>query len=86
MEGEKVLYRVCFALLSYFVKHIKAKDSTWKGTIKQRGLQGAFIHFCKEIPVTPNTLLNKGFRYRNFSKSTIEKEHAIIGADLKAKL
>ena len=85
LEGEKVLYRVCFALLSYFVKHVKAKDSTWKGTIKQRGLQGAFIHFCKEIPVTPNTLLNKGFRYRNFSKSTIEKEHAIIGADLKAK-
>jgi len=43
----------------------------WSGAIKKRGLQGAFIHFCREIPVSPRTLLEKCFRYRNFSKATI---------------
>ena len=85
LEGEKVLFRVCFAILSYFVRHIKSKSSSWTGSIKQRGLQGAFIHFCKEIPVTPNSLLNKGFRYRNFSKASIDKFTIIVEADLKAK-
>ena len=85
LEGEKVLYRSCFAIVSYFIKHIKAKGSSWKGSIKQRGLQGAFIHFCKEIPVTPNSLLNKGFRYRNFSKSSIDKINSLVEIELKAK-
>ena len=84
LEGEKVLYRICFAILSYFVRHIKSKGS-WNGSIKQRGLQGAFIHFCKEIPVTPNSLLNKGFRYRNFSKNSIDKFTIIVETDLKVK-
>ena len=83
LEGEKVLYRTCFAIVSYFVRHIKANGS-WKGTIKQRGLQGAFIHFCKEIPVTPNSLLNKGFRYRNFKTASIEKTNKLVELEITA--
>ena len=85
LEGEKILYRICFAILSFFVRHIKAKGSSWNGSIKQRGLQGAFIHFCKEIPVTPNSLLNKGFRYRNFSKASIDKFTDIVVSEYKTK-
>ena len=26
-------------IISYFIRHLKAKGSSWKGSIKQRGLQ-----------------------------------------------
>ena len=86
LEGEKILYRICFAIISIFVRHIKTKGSSWNGSIKQRGLQGAFIHFCKEIPVNPNNLLNKCFRYRNFSRSNIQKANNLMEMELKVKL
>ena len=85
IEGEKVLYRVCFAMVSIFTRHIKVKGSSWSGSIKKRGLQGAFIHFCKEIPVTPNSLLRKCFRYRNFSKASIIKLSVEVESELKSR-
>ena len=58
--------------------------SKWSGAIKKRGLQGAFIHFCREIPVSPAALLEKGFRYRNFSKSTINQLKMKIELEVKS--
>jgi len=103
VEGDKVLYRVCCALVSIFTKKLQGKPtqnsgdgsnpsggggggdpSKWSGAIKKRGLQGAFIHFCREIPVSPAALLEKGFRYRNFSKSTINQLKMKIELEVKS--
>ena len=52
VEGYKIFYRIAFALVRTFVKYIRSGNSKWNGLIDSRGVKGAFIYFCKEIPVS----------------------------------
>lgn len=52
VEGYKIFYRITFALIRTFVKYIRSGNSKWNGLIDSRGVKGAFIYFCKEIPVS----------------------------------
>ena len=85
VEGYKIFYRIGFALLKSFVKFVKFGGSKWSGIIGSRGLQGAFMYFCQEIPVEPNNLLKKGFKIRGFSRESIEKTYLRTEIDLKAR-
>ena len=56
----------------------------WSGAIQKRGLHGAFIHFCRDIPVSAAWLVDKGFRYKNFSKATIQQLKMRIEVEVKS--
>lgn len=85
IEGNKILYGICFTLLHMFTEALRGNDAKWKGSIKNRGLKGAMYHFCKEIPCSPNALLNRCFKFRGFSRAEINKIAVQVEMDLKSR-
>lgn len=84
VEGCKIFYRVGFALIRIFVKCLRLGTSKWQGLIESRGLMGAFMYFCREIPVNPDALLRKSFRIRRFSRAHLQKTFLRTEVQLKA--
>eukprot|EP00095_Tigriopus_kingsejongensis_P002050 maker-scaffold254_size236139-snap-gene-0.9 protein:Tk02050 transcript:maker-scaffold254_size236139-snap-gene-0.9-mRNA-1 annotation:"tbc1 domain family member 24 isoform x4" len=84
VEGQKVLIRCCLSVLRQFSKQLKTNPSL-KSDIKKQGLNSAFIKFCQEIPVSPSVILERAFRFRGLSRSSMDKMNLRIEIDLKAK-
>lgn len=84
IEGQKLLYRVSLALVRYFSKTLRS-NSNFNGAVKNNGLRGAFYKFAKEIPVSPATILQRSFKFRDFGRAKIQKHYLSIEIDLKAK-
>ena len=84
IEGQKVLYRVSSALVRYFSKALR-NDPNYTGAVKKLGLKGAFQKFAKEIPISPSTLLDRCFKFRDFGRAKIQKHYLRIEIDIKAR-
>lgn len=83
-EGNKVLYRVCFCIVHNFAKRCRIKNSPILKNIKDNGLKNTFRDFCRTMPVSPNELLERSFKFRGFSKSAIQKASIHVEVDLKS--
>ena len=84
IEGQKVLYRTSLALTRFFCKALKSKP-TLSESVKKMGLVGAFHKFAAEVPVSPGSLLDKSFKFRDFGRAKIQKYFLRIETDIKAR-
>ncbi|XP_059081665.1 GTPase-activating protein skywalker-like isoform X2 [Tigriopus californicus] len=83
-EGQKLLFRCCLSILRQFGKVIRANPSK-RQVIQKEGLNSTFIRFCREIPVSPSAILERGFRFRGLSTALIQKSSLQIEINIKAK-
>ena len=84
IEGQKVLYRMSLALMRFFCRALKTNPA-FSGSVKKMGLAGAFHKFATEIPVSPGSLLDKSFKFRDFGRAKIQKYFLRIETDIKAR-
>ena len=84
IEGQKVLYRISLALMRFFGRALK-NNPAFSGSVKKLGLVGAFHKFATETPVSPGSLLDKSFRFRDFGRAKIQKYFLRIETDVKAR-
>ena len=84
IEGQKLLYRISLALMRFFCKALKG-NPTFSGSVKKMGPVSAFHKFATEIPVSPGSLLDKSFKFRDFGRAKIQKYFLRIETDVKAR-
>ncbi len=82
IEGEKVLFRVCLALVRLFAK--KSRQDPRSVDVRRKGAAEAFLDFCRDVDVSPDELLKRAFSYRGLSRSAIAAIALSAEAEVKA--